>query len=82
MIAQWLDAIGLSLGIVGVLFLFTWRSPQRDRDPHIRMVIQSDNEDAKQRRRCYWFLSGVALGLVGVGFVAPLVAAWWPWLAR
>jgi hypothetical protein len=78
MIAQWLNAICLSLGIVSVLILATWRSPQRDRDPHIRM---GEDEEKRKRRLC-WFLSGLGLGLVGVVFVAPLVAAWWPWLAR
>jgi hypothetical protein len=82
MIAQWLHAIGLSLGIVGVLILFTWRSPQRDGDPHFRMGAHGEDEDTKRKRRRYWFLSGVGLGLVGVVFAAPLVGAWCSWLAR
>jgi hypothetical protein len=69
MIGQWLHAIGLSLGIVGVLILSA-SLLRRDRYRHIRIVIQSDNEDAKQRRRRYWFLSGVALGLACVVFLA------------
>jgi hypothetical protein len=81
MIAQWLKAIGLSLGIVSVLILATWRSPQRDRAPNSRMV-PARGEDVRRKRRLYWFLSGVGLGFVGMVFVAPLVAAWWPWFAR
>jgi hypothetical protein len=69
MIGQWLHAIGLSLGIVGVLILCA-SLLRRDRYRHIIIVIQSDNEDAKQRRRRYWFLSGVALGLACVVFLA------------
>ena len=88
MTAQWLNTIGLVLGIVGVLIIFRWGPPQPDFDETIGVALDpgivfadgtkaSDMEEATRRlKRRHKVMSRVGLGLIGLGFVAQLAAVW------
>ena len=90
MTAQWLNTIGLVLGMVGVVILFIWGPPQPDFDEGIAMGV-SFSEDTvfedgtkpseivarvKRLKRVHQIMSRVGLGLIGVGFGAPHIAVW------
>ncbi len=88
MTAQWLNTIGLVLGIAGVLIIFRWGPPQPDLDEGEKIeldtatVLQdgtrvSDLEEARRRlKRRHEIMSRVGLGLIGLGFGAQLIAVW------
>ncbi len=78
MAAPWFNTIGLLLGIVGVAILFIWGPPQPDLDPHIKMVLEKQDDFTKRLRRRHEIMSRVGLGLVGLGFLVQLIAVWLP----
>ncbi len=78
MTAQWLNTIGLLLGMAGVLIIFIWGPPQPDLDPHIKRVLEKQDDFTKRLRRRHEIMSRVGLGLVGLGFLVQLIALWLP----
>ena len=86
--AQWLNTIGLALGMVGVVILFKWGPPQPDFDEGVGIGLElgtvlkdgrkvSDMIEATRRlKRRHQIMSRVGLGLIGVGFGAQLIAVW------
>ena len=86
--AQWLNTIGLALGMVGVVILFIWGPPQPDFDEGVGIGLElgtvlkdgrevSDMIEATRRlKRRHQIMSRVGLVLIGVGFGTQLVAAW------
>lgn len=81
---SWLNAIGLSLGILGVIFIFVWGPPQPsfERGDAItasdntrlsdgRTVAQRDRDIAAEEQY-YKLMSRIGLGLILVGFVVQL----------
>lgn len=86
--AQWLNTIGLALGMVGVVILFIWGPPQPDFDEGVAIgllpgdVLENGKtvaeKDAAVRRLKRWhtIMSRVGLGMIGVGFGAQLIAVW------
>jgi hypothetical protein len=92
MTAQWLNTIGLVLGMLGVGILFQWGPPQPDFDEGIAMGISFTKDTvftdgtkpseivaaAKKRKRQHQLMSRFGLGLVGLGFLVQLVAVWLP----
>jgi hypothetical protein len=86
--AQWLNTIGLVLGMVGVGILFKWGPPQPDFIEGVGRRLQSSTvlkdgrkvsdieEDVRRLKRRHKVMSRVGLGLIGVGFFAQLVAVW------
>jgi hypothetical protein len=74
---RWLNTIGLALGIVGVEIIFHWGPPQPDLDPQGKLLLAASvDKTVEQLRNQYEIMSRVGLGLVGLGFVAQLVASW------
>jgi hypothetical protein len=77
--AQWLNTIGLVLGMVGVVILFIWGPPQPD---FIEgdVYVASDNTEiaarVKRLKRWHTGMSRIGLVLIGVGFGAQLLAVW------
>jgi hypothetical protein len=68
---RWLNAIGLSLGIVGVVFIFVWGPPQPSFERHEPVYSSSRAHEApaeaeEQRYKC---MSRFGLGLILAGFV-------------
>jgi hypothetical protein len=92
MTAQWLNTIGLMLGMLGVGILFRWGPPQPDLSEGISIAVTyqpdtvfedgtkpSEMEAAtKKLKRQHEIMSRVGLGLVGLGFLVQLVALWLP----
>ena len=88
MTAQWLNTIGLALGMVGVVILFIWGPPQPDfvegvgRGLELGTVLKDGRkvsdiaEAARRLKRWHTIMSRVGLGLIGVGFGAQLIAVW------
>ena len=76
MTAQWLNTVGLLLGIAGVAILFKWGPPQPDLDPQIKIVIGREDEATKRLKHRYEIMSRVGLSLIGFGFAAQLLAVW------
>ena len=76
MTARWLNTVGLVLGIAGVVILFIWGPPQPDLDPHVKMVQIREDEATKRLKRRHKVRSGIGLVLIGLGFVAQLIAVW------
>ena len=77
MTAQWLNTIGLALGMVGVVVIFIWGPPQPDLDEHIKIVLSNKTDEATKRlKRRHEIMSRVGLGLIGLGFFVQFVAVW------
>jgi hypothetical protein len=86
--AQWLNTVGLLLGIAGVVILFIWGPPQPNFEESVGRAIEpntvlkdgrkvSDMIEATRRlKRRHQIMSRVGLGLIGVGFGAQLIAVW------
>jgi hypothetical protein len=86
--AQWLNTIGLVLGIAGVVILFIWGPPQPDFDEGVGRRLQSSTvlkdgrkvsdmeEDVRRLKRWHKVMSRIGRGLIGVGFGAQLIAVW------
>jgi hypothetical protein len=86
--ANWLNTIGLTLGMVGVLIIFIWGPPQPDLDEGVKLSLDhatvlrdgtkvSDMEEATRRlKRQHETMSRVGLGLVFVGFAVQLAGVW------
>jgi hypothetical protein len=90
MTAQWLNTIGLVLGMSGVVLIFIWGPPQPDFDESVGIALEtatvladgtkvSDLEDAARRRkRRHRIISSIGLALVFLGFGVQLCAVWTP----
>jgi hypothetical protein len=68
---RWLNASGLLLGIVGVVFIFVWGPPQPSLERHDPVYSSSRAHEAsaeaeEQRYKC---MSRLGLGLILAGFV-------------
>jgi hypothetical protein len=82
---RWLNAIGLSLGIVGVVFIWIWGPPQPSFERGVSMVLEDATPlpdgttaaqyaaatEAKESR--YRLMSRIGLGLILAGFALQLV---------
>ena len=90
MTAQWLNTVGLLLGMAGVVILFIWGPPQPNFEEAITYEA-SFTEDTvfadgtkpsdmirrvKRQKRTHQIMSRVGLGLVFLGFAAQLAAVW------
>jgi hypothetical protein len=88
MTVQWLNTIGLVLGMLGVVAIFIWGPPQPDFDEDVSLAVEpatvlqdgrkiSDIIDANRRRKCrHQIMSRIGLGLVFCGFGVQLCAVW------
>jgi hypothetical protein len=88
--AHCLNAIGLFLGMAGVVVIFVWGPPQPSFEESVGVALDSntvlvdgtkisDLEKANKRlKRRHRILSRIGLGLVGVGFLFQFVALWVP----
>ena len=86
--AQWLNTIGLLLGMAGVLIIFRWGPPRPDFDQGVGLGLEDENllpdgrtvaafrKDQRRLKRRHDFMSRVGLGLIGLGFFVQLVAVW------
>ena len=90
LIRRWLNAIGLSLGIIGVVIIFLWGPPQPSfergvsiglEDANVlangRTVAQHDADNAAQQRH-YKLMSQTGLALILVGFMFQLANEFLP----
>lgn len=88
MLAQWLNTVGLALGMAGVVMLFIWGPPQPSFEDHVSLSLEhgtvlrdgtrvADYIEANRRQRArYMWLSRIGLGLIGIGFAVQLWATW------
>jgi NhaP-type Na+/H+ or K+/H+ antiporter len=88
--ARWLNTIGLVLGIAGVAILFKWGPPQPDFDEGFAIGASFTDDTVfrdgtkpseivaavRRRKRLHQKMSSIGLGLIGLGFLAQLVAVW------
>jgi hypothetical protein len=82
---KWLNAIGLSLGLVGVVFIWIWGPPQPSFERGVSIVLEDANRlpdgrtaaqyaaDTEAQERHYRFMSRVGLGLILAGFALQLI---------
>jgi hypothetical protein len=69
-LAQILNCIGLTFDIIGVIMLFKYGLPSDiNKDGHIGIILDQEDEDEKERWKKYNFFSRIALTLVIVGFM-------------
>jgi hypothetical protein len=88
MSAQWLNTIGLVLGMLGVVMLFIWGPPQpafeegvpRTLLPRTPLTgggtVGARIEETRREKVVYKWMSRIGLGLIGVGFAFQLWAVW------
>ncbi len=88
MTAQWLNTIGLSLGMIGVVLIFIWGPPQPSFEEAVFLAADSrtvftdgtkaaDLEEAARRRKLlHRLISRIGLVLIFVGFAFQTVALW------
>ncbi len=74
--SKWLNAIGLILGIIGVVFIFIWGPPQPSFEGDA-LLLESTNEAALAAKKVlYKRMSRIGLGLIGLGFAFQLWSIW------
>ena len=73
MSAACINSLGLLLDIFGVILLFSFGLPSRVSEWPPYLSLGSDPDSTKQRKR-YKFWSGLALGLLILGFVLQMVS--------
>jgi hypothetical protein len=88
MFAQWLNTIGLVLGMAGVVMLFIWGPPQPSFEDEVSLSLEEGtvlrdgrlvadiNEGTRKQKGRYKRLSRIGLALIGVGFAIQLWATW------
>jgi hypothetical protein len=88
MLAQWLNTIGLALGMAGVVMLFIWGPPQPSFQDYVPRSLEHGTvlpegtrvaqiiEGKRRQKVRYALLSQIGLGLVGIGFAVQLWATW------
>jgi hypothetical protein len=86
--AQFLNSVGLILGMLAVLLIFIWGPPQPNLEEGVGVALDtatslkdgtrvSDLEEQnKRRRRRHWVMSSLGLALVFLGFAVQLWAVW------
>ena len=79
MSAASINSLGLLFDIFGVILLFVFALPSRvsAEPPSARLSLGSDPDSTKQwekQRKWYKFWSGLALGLLILGFVLQMVS--------
>ena len=86
MTAQWLNTIGLVLGMLGVVFIFIWGPPQPDLDQSVGIALEDATvladgtkvsdmvAAAKRRKRRHRIISSFGLFLIFCGFGVQLWA--------
>ena len=77
----WLNTVGFSLGIVGVVLIFIWGPPQPSLQEGRSLGIQGpevDRHNARVRslRSRHNSRSRIGLGLILVGFGLQLIGTW------
>ena len=87
-LAKWLNTAGLVLGMVGVAIIFIWGPPQPIFDEGVTVSLNSGTvlrdgrkvadmeEDQRRLKRWHEVMSRLGLFLIGLGFLAQLVAVW------
>jgi hypothetical protein len=85
---QWLNILGLVLGIVGVVLIFCWGPPQPSFDIGIGIGLEPANvlpngqtvaehdQDVLKQMAFYTFMSRLGLAFIGLGFLVQLVGSW------
>lgn len=85
---QFLNSMGLVLGMLGVFLIFVWGPPQPQLDEGVGRTLEdgtplgngltvAQHNAAVRRRRCrHEILSRVGLGLVFIGFFFQFLAVW------
>lgn len=70
---KWLNAVGLTLGMAGVVFIFIWGPPQPSFEGNA-LLLESTNPTAlaaqKAHHQC---MSQIGLGLIGLGFLFQFI---------
>ena len=77
MSAAMINSVGLFLDILGVILLFFFALPSRISEGPPYLSFGSDPDSTKQRekqRKRYKFWSGLAMGLLILGFVLQMVS--------
>jgi len=81
---KWLNAIGLSLGIVGVVFIWIWGLPQPSFERSVLIALEDATplpdgrtaaqhaEETQARERHYRLMSSIGLGFILAGFALQL----------
>lgn len=91
MTSQTANALGLMLGIVGVVIIFFWGPPQPYLETGMALgledattisssgkTVAEHNREIEAIRHRYVLLSRLGLTLIGVGFVFQFIAIWLP----
>jgi hypothetical protein len=83
-----LAVVGLILGMIGVVIMFIWGSPQPSFEEHVTRKVMDNTkfidgttakeyaDNARKRKTRYTWLSRLGLGLIGVAFLLQLIDAW------
>lgn len=85
------NTVGLTLGIVGVVFIFIWGPPQPQLEPGVSLVLGDGtpidksgktvaeyNKEVQNRRRVHDVMSRLGLIFIMVGFGFQLWGTWLP----
>ena len=72
-ISKKLNVIGLLLGIIGVIIIFSYGPPQPNFDPHRYLSDDYLNQEILDEKAEYDCLSKVGLGFIALGFGCQLI---------
>lgn len=85
------NTVGLSMGIIGVVFIFIWGPPQPQLEPGISIGLEDAtpidksgktvaeyNTEVKTRRTVHEVMSRLGLIFIMIGFGFQLLSTWLP----
>jgi hypothetical protein len=77
-----LNAIGLLLGMIGIVIIFVWGPPQPDFQDYIGLSVGGPDEEklkaeVRQKKKRHWMMSSIGLTFIFVGFFFQFLDAWY-----
>jgi drug/metabolite transporter (DMT)-like permease len=85
---EWLNVIGLSLGILGVLMIFVWGPPQPSFERGVGLGLEAGNvlpdgktvaehdRETEAKERFTTIMSRIGLSFILFGFIVQLIGSW------
>jgi hypothetical protein len=70
-----INTIGLLFDLIGVLILFKYGLPSDvDKNGHIGLILEQEDEDEKNKWKKYNFRSKIGLGFISIGFIFQIIS--------
>jgi len=69
-----LNLLSALFGFIGTILIFFYGLPSKiNKDGHVNLVLEQEDEDAKKKSRRYIFLSYLGLSLIAISFLIQII---------